>query len=373
MSRKPRTTTAALALMALVLGGPTVAVAVDAPAPTPVLAPLHPTLPGDNFEVVASNATRTSDVTTLLAPFFDRCDQEKRDIDRSRCAVSQAYLRRVLPARVYSITTDDPAVITVSDYDASIRGYRVGLSGCIACTTPVAVGRAGKRGLITVGVPKGGETVAASVEITRGTVGFETLPEAKRWLAEVRPTLRAELVFRPADKEWTFGATQGYALELMAGRVYNRCTGEIVVSTPPSKGQADRPAPGREQEDPACAPRKPVAAAESAATASRPGGAVGAGAPDEPLPSELSKTAIADSMGQIRAQVFACYQKYDVPGSVQLTYEVASNGTVQSLHLDGSLDGTPTGACVLEAAKNAHFPPFQAATQKFTYPFFLRK
>jgi len=364
-------TTAALALLTLIAAGPTAAPAADPMASEssdPASAPARPALAGDSFEALAATATRTNDVTTLLAWFFERCDQEKRDIDRSRCAVSQAYLRRILPARTFSMTVDDPAAISVSEYDGGIRGYRVGLSGCVACSKPVAIGGSGKHGLITVGAPrKGIEPLATAVEITRGTVGFDALPEAKRWLAEVRPTLRAELVFRPADKEWTVGAQHGYAMELLAGRIYNRCTGEIVLSTPPSKGQADRPPPGREQEDPACAPPKPVAAAE---TKSAP---AGGGATDDTPPAELSKTAIAESMGQIRAQVFACYQKYQVPGSVQLTYEIASNGTVQSIRLDGSLDGTPTGQCVLDAAKNARFPRFQAETQKFTYPFFLRK
>jgi hypothetical protein len=274
----------------------------------------------------------------------------------------------------------------VSDYDAGIRGYRVGLSGCVACSKPVAVGNSGKRGLITVGAPrKGIEPLATAVEITRGTVGFEALPEAKRWLAEVRPTLRAELVFRPADKEWTFGPHRGYALELLAGRIYNRCTGEILLSKPPSTGIADRPPPGREQEDPACAPQRATVASASAPAG---GGNTAAAAPDplggasggdgdsggdQQQPTELSHSAIAESMGQIRAQVFACYQKFQVPGSVQLSYEVASNGTVQSIRLGGTLEGTPTGDCVLEAGKNARFPRFQAASQKFTYPFFLRK
>src|SRR6185369_7242413 len=141
-----------------------------------------------------------------------------------------------------------------------VRGFRVALSGCIACTKPVAIGgtdrTAGARRMITVSAPrKDGSSLSSAVEIARGAVGFESVPEAKRWLTEVRPALRAELVFRPAEEEWTFGAHRGYALELLAGRIYNRCTGEIVLSKPPSQGIADRPPPGREHEDPACAVR----------------------------------------------------------------------------------------------------------------------
>ena len=373
--------TAALTLIALAFAVRTTAFGADAPDPERS-APAA----GETFESVASSATRTTDVPTLLAPFVERCEQEKREIDRSRCAVSQAYLRRVLPGRAFSMVVDDPAAIAVSDYDAGVKGYRLILSGCVACAKPVAVGGSeagsGTRHLITVGVPrKDVDSLSSAVEVTRGVVGFESLVEAKRWMAQVRPALRAELVFRPASNEWTFGSQHGYALELLAGRIYNRCTGEIVLSKPPSTGVGDRPAPGHERDDPACAPPRPASgrpAAPSgspAAPSGAPAGGAGTsqGAGDDHLPTELDKSAIAESMGQIRAQVFACYQKFQVPGNVQLSYEVASNGTVQSLRLGGPLDGTPTGACVLEAGKNARFPRFQAATQKFTYPFFLRR
>src|SRR5581483_8286056 len=134
----------------------------------------------------------------------------------------------------------------------------------------------------------------------------------KRWLTEVRPALRAELVFRPAEEEWTFGAHRGYALELLAGRIYDRCTGEIVLSKPPSQGIADRPPPGREHEDPACAVRRAAPAGQAAAAAGvvPAGGADSVGDGEDQLPGELSKSAIAESMGRIRAQVFACYKKY---------------------------------------------------------------
>jgi hypothetical protein len=58
---------------------------------------------------------------------------------------------------------------------------------------------------------------------------------------------------------------------------------------------------------------------------------------------------------------------------VELAFVVAGNGTVQSVTVAPTWQGTPTGACVKEAAKDAHFAPFQLDEQKFTYPFFLRQ
>ena len=71
--------------------------------------------------------------------------------------------------------------------------------------------------------------------------------------------------------------------------------------------------------------------------------------------------------------VFACYQQFQSPGTLELTYVVAGNGTVQSVAVGPAFAGTPTGQCVLQAAKDARFPAFKLDQQKFTYPFFLRQ
>ncbi len=91
------------------------------------------------------------------------------------------------------------------------------------------------------------------------------------------------------------------------------------------------------------------------------------------MPPQLSKTLIADAMAKIRPQVFACYQQFKSPGTLELIYLVASNGTVQSVVVGPAFAGTPTGQCVLQVAKDARFPPFKLDQQKFTYPFFLRQ
>lgn len=325
----------------------------------PELAAKPAEAPASSYEALAKGAARTRDVATVLGAFVDRCDAEKRDLERARCRTTQAYLKSVLPQRTFSVPADDPAAISVSEYDAGVKGYRVSLAGCVACTKPVSVGRARERRFITLREPqKDAESLPKAVEVSRSTLGFDNLVEAKKWLDRVRPFLRAEFLFQPADSEWSFGPSRGYALKFVGGRIFNRCTGEVLTSQPPSVGLADLPTGSRE--DAAC-----LDAGGTAPVAGRDD--------DTKLPGELPRDAIADAMTRIRPQVFACFEKFKTPGTAQLTYVVAGNGMVQSIRVGGSFDGTPTGECVLDAGKNARFPRFKAPSQQFSYPFFLRR
>jgi hypothetical protein len=330
-----------------------------APAPS---APAEPP-PGASFETLGTGAVKTRDIGTLLSSFVDRCDDEKRDIDRARCRATTAYLRRTLPQRTFAFTSDEPGVVAVSDYDAAVKGYHVALAGCVACGKPVTIGVGSEPRLVTLKVPdKDADSLMKAVSISRNTFGFDSLAEAKRWLDAERPFLRAEFLFQPqtVGEVWKFGASRGVALKLVGARVYNRCTGDVLVSKPPSTAMAERPGPGHE--DPTCA-----AKARAATEAAPPPPA------SDDLPLQLSKTLIADAMAKIRPQIFACYQQHKSPGTLELIYVVASNGTVQSVAVGPTFAGTPTGLCVLQPAKDAHFPPFKLDQQKFTYPFFLRE
>src|SRR3982751_2827837 len=111
--------------------------AAAAPAPAPA-----GDAPGATFETLGQGAVKTRDISTLLSAFVERCDSEKRDIDRARCQATTTYLRQTLPRRTFAFTTDEPGVVAVSDYDASVKGYHVALAGCVACSSPITIGKA---------------------------------------------------------------------------------------------------------------------------------------------------------------------------------------------------------------------------------------
>jgi hypothetical protein len=334
---------------------------------------------GETFESIARGAQPASDVGVIVGALVDRCTEEKRSLDRARCQATLAYLRRTLPEHAFSIAAHDPAAILVSPYDEAIKGYRISLTGCIACTSPIRVGRTPDPVFVTLRKPAepksaGAKSPAlspaaaaaaaglpAAFEIASVPLGFASQDEARRWLSQVRPHLRAELIFKAAASEWRLRSDRGYALELVAGRIVDACTGAVVVSSPPSTGLGARSVPSPDGDG--CQSAGAAAGSDDTSDDDE----------DKPLPTELSRTVIAEAMGRVRGQVFACFERFHVPGAAPLTYEVAGNGSVQSVRLGGALGGTPTGDCIVDAAHGAHFPRFDGPIQTFTYPFFLRR
>src|SRR5690348_16570802 len=102
-----------VALLALLVARAATAAGGDAPATEPPVAM--------SYEALAEAGVRTRDVATLLAPFVERCDGERRDVERARCRATQAFLRRTLPQGTLVTAGDDQAVIAVSGYDAAAR------------------------------------------------------------------------------------------------------------------------------------------------------------------------------------------------------------------------------------------------------------
>src|SRR5687768_11230200 len=94
------------ALAALWLVGP-----VPAAPATPPVAPASAPVPTGSFESAAKGAVHTHDVATVLGVFVDRCDIEKRDLDKARCRAVGAYLRRTLPKQTFALNSEDPAAI----------------------------------------------------------------------------------------------------------------------------------------------------------------------------------------------------------------------------------------------------------------------
>jgi hypothetical protein len=321
------------------------------PAAEPLDAPADSAV--TTFEALIQTATPLVDLQTLLISPTGGCNDIVSSIDRARCEASRAFLRRTLPQRTLASFGGDPGVLRVSEFDADIKGYHVSVSGCLACARPLPAGNQNDPFYVTLKVPARGDSLRDAVEINRSTASFENEAEARAWWTQTEGNLRVQFVFQPTLAEWTHSFGHGYAMKLLGFRVFNRCTREILVSRPPSSGIVDSALTD------GCLQNPPAAHAEVA----RP--------VDEPK-SALSAQDLSGAMSAIRPQVFACFDRFKVPGRAIFDYTVLGNGSVQSVRLDGVFAGTPSASCLLEAARSARFPHFAGVQQRFSYPFFLR-
>jgi hypothetical protein len=84
----------------------------------------------------------------------------------------------------------------------------------------------------------------------------------------------------------------------------------------------------------------------------------------------LAKEAVVKGMNGVRPKVAECYTQFKVPGQVMVSVVIGKNGKVTTATAGGKFAGTPSGACVEKAVKNATFPPSDGLTTM--YPFLLR-
>jgi len=317
-----------------------------------------------SFEELLGKAEPLDDLGTLLIAPTGGCEDAGSSIERARCEGTRAFLRRTLPGRWFWTLADDPEVLRVSGFDEEVKGYRVSIAGCLACSKPLALGQpsappAGDR-YVTLRTPPplppgiASPPLREAVELNRSTVGFDSQSEAQAWWAQAEGNLQTQFVFASSPIAWTSPTGPGYTLPLLGFRVFNRCSREVLVSRPPSTGDVQMAV------EPDCLEQGRHARPKKSAPA------------DAELPSSLSAQDLAAAMTAIRPQIAACYAKYQVPGRALLDYVVASNGMVQTVRLSGIFAGTPTGECVSEAARGARFPKFTTVRQQFSYPFFLR-
>jgi hypothetical protein len=302
------------------------------------------------FEEAAAQAATLDDVGVLLGPFVDDCARSKREPERGRCLGVRAFLRKDLPSRSFVMTRPGAEVLGISDMDPAIKGFHVALSGCMACNPAAQVG--GEKRLVTLKpLTPGARSMGAATELGRTTVSFANLAESERWTRTVRPHLRAEYVFQPADQSWTSGASKGLLFKPLAFRVYDACTGLVLLSQPPSRESAPKDSTG-------CKAEPAQATAE---------------APAAPERESIDRAAVSAAVKAESSSFDACIKEYPRPGTAMLVFVVAPTGLPLSVSVEGGTAGTVLGQCLIDAGRRVRFPQFQGGNQKLRYPLALAR
>jgi hypothetical protein len=308
-------------------------------------APPPPAAASGSFEEVAAQAATLDDVATLLPPFVEDCARSKREPERARCLGVRTFLRKDLPSRSFVMTRPGAEVLGISDLDPTIKGFHMAVSGCLACNPPAQVGT--EKRLVMLKAPAAGaRSMGAATELGRTTVSVANLGESERWNRAVRPHLRVEYVFQPVDQPWASGTSRGLIFKALAFRVYDACTGTVVLSQPPSRESAPK--------DSGCKAEPAEATAEAA-----PGPAAA-----EPI----DRAAVNAAVKAERPSFDGCIKENPGPGSATLVFVVAASGIPQSVSVEGTTAGTELAQCLIDAGRKVRFPQFQGASQKLRYP-----
>ncbi len=89
-------------------------------------------------------------------------------------------------------------------------------------------------------------------------------------------------------------------------------------------------------------------------------------------PQTLGRSQIQAGLRGIKGNVQRCYDRFKIPGLANVQVKIGRNGRVTSARIKGMFNGTPTGTCVAQAARQARFQPFTGNAITITYPFILR-
>ncbi len=295
------------------------------------------------WEDLSREAAPAGDLTALVAAYTDDCRLAKHDLDRVRCVGAQAFLKKSLPGRRFIASVDGKQAVSISEYDARIKGVRLTIAGCLACDKPVEIGR--EKRFVTLKDPGQGRSLAASVDLEKSDLNLGGVPQTKEWLQKVKPHLRVEFVFQPKDAVWSQGGKRGVAFEAVGTRVVDDCTGEVIFSHPRSMG----PAPaGR------CGDGDDKAKAVAAAV-------------DDDGGERLSSAAISEALKGVHVDLEGCLDQFRMPGTPMLSFVVGANGLPQTVVVEGSHAGTALAQCLVDVARHAQFPESGSA-RRFKYP-----
>lgn len=318
---------------------------------------------GQKFEAASEGAvalTAAGDVAALFWTATVDCAKAGDDLARRQCEGVKASRGEAAAGKLYTVP-GEVSGITVGEWDAQKGGLPIVVRGCIACEKSVDIGGV-PRYVITRGEVKIDGGVLRGPEIFKGVRKFPDEQAAKKWREKVLPRLKLDLVFKiPARvNAWAEGGAKGFAVDLVAFRVYDPCDGSIMACDPtsgpvkPDRAACGEPEPLEPDQQPDKQPDKQP----------EPKG------PE--LPETLSSHAINKAMQKTRTEVNACFATYGVPGKADLTIEIGNDGKVRKVELRGEFEDTPTGECIVEAVKNTEFPPFKKSSMTINYPFILR-
>jgi hypothetical protein len=315
------------------------------------------------WEVLAFDAVQPGDIQGLgpyLWAFRATCDQLDNDLARRQCLGLRAVRQQQVSEKKFLLLGDKRSFLA-GRFDPQQKGSILKIYSCFSCTGPIdAVGQP----LYVVGQGEktvfGTQILGPVIYITNNP--FSNADEAATWKAEVAPRLRTEFIVRiPAQEPlWSSGGVQGLAVEILGFRIYDPCTGKMLLAEPKAKSVP--------RDESACTGEALLALQRARDEANAPKSSD----TGPKLPAKLTPSEVQSALEPATLAAQECHAVYGVAGEARFRITIAGNGTVTQVEQSGYFTDTPTGACMEAAIRATVFPQTQKDSTTVTYPFVLR-
>ncbi len=296
-----------------------------------------------SFEAALETAEPAGDLVDRLDPLFADCKRDD-DLEARQCAAVRDLALEKLKNGTF-VALGDESSLTWTPWTSGEKQLGLELNGCLACGKPIQLGD--KPRFVTTRVPKS----IKNGKVAGLDLGFYgvTLPDqqtAARFVKQTLPKLTTQFVFRVGPVWKSGGSFEGVTFVPVAQRIFDRCTGKVYASEPPSTRPAAPIA------DKLCPAKAPVV--------------------DETAPEQLSREQVVGTMRALDGKIHSCYLANKKEGTVTVRIILDGTSGIEGLTVGAPWDGTPTGECVRKAVAAAPFGRFTGEKMTIIYPFMVR-
>ena len=192
----------------------------------------------ETFDAMASRSVEVSGPEGLAALFWSQAASCKGDDDFlvRQCEGIKKARRERIAGSTFLVAAD--GALDVAPFNGKAMSVDVEVLACAACSGVTIGGE--KKILVGRGAVKvvGGKVRPATLQSATRT--FTNRADGAAWARDVSPRLGAQLLVRlPAALEsWKEGGVEGYHVEVVGYRVFDRCKGDVFWAQPKSANVA---------------------------------------------------------------------------------------------------------------------------------------
>lgn len=303
-----------------------------------VVATSAPAHAEDTFEQKAQGAVLAKHLDDVVWALTAPCDKGD-DLQQRQCRLIRDARAQQLAGATLLVEAD-PGAFVVGAWNPGPRSLTQQVTACIRCGGVTIDGRT----WYVTGSPAKLEGSKISAALLFDTPRpFTDEARAKKWRESVANARTQFVVKVPDKRRWLVGGRDGLLFDVVAWRVIQPCSGEVLLASVSSG---------------------PVA--PDKATCSAPGGG-----PPEVVVAELTRDMVRNALKPVVQGARACYAKYQLAGTARLELGIAGDGSVATYMQKGDFKGTPMGQCIDAAVANLAFPPSQRPLTTIGYPIVL--